>query len=559
MDREKYIEWMDRALDAYSEEHIRKYFENVQKNGLTEHGFPRLTSNIGILIAFGKRGYLKPLFMEMMEFCCKNIPNVRAANDFSVREIVSCIQETEKSGVADMQTIARWKNYLSEIDPMTCYNVIAKSPTDKVKNWALFTAVSEFFRKKMGLGGSEAFIDIQIASQLQWLDENGMYMDERNEIHHPMVYDLVPRALFAMLLHAGYRGQYFQAIDNCLKRAGLLTLKMQSPNGEIPFGGRSNQFIHNEPWMMVVFEYEARRYAREGNHALAEKFKSAIRRALGVTEEWLSQKPILHIKNRFPIDSKYGCENYAYFDKYMITVASVLFSAYQISDDSVPVYETRDIQPVVFATSNRFHKLFLKAQGYGLEFDLNADPHYDASGLGRIHRENAPSAICLSVPCPSEPKYEINALKPIALSFCPGLVCGEKTIFANGSEAKYVIETFSCDEDSAYAALKTVFPNEKNLITEYTVNADGVRIEVSGEGNPAYQLPAFYFDGEIYTEIVFEENMLSISYKGWKCRYITNGKIIDGQAIGANRNGYYRSYMAISKNHLCITVEILKL
>ena len=94
---------------------------------------------------------------------------------------------------------------------------------------------------------------------------------------------------------------------------------------------------------------------------------------------------------------------------------------------------------------------------------------------------------------------------------------------------------------------------------KYTVNADGVRIEVSGEGNPAYQLPAFYFDGEIYTEIVFEENMLSISYKGWKCRYITNGKIIDGQAIGANRNGYYRSYMAISKNHLCITVEILKL
>ena len=63
-----------------------------------------------------------------------------------------------------------------------------------------------------------------------------------------------------MLLHFGYRGKYYEQIDNCPKKAGLLSLTMQSPNGEMPFGGRSNQFLHNETWMAAIFEYEANRY-----------------------------------------------------------------------------------------------------------------------------------------------------------------------------------------------------------------------------------------------------------------------------------------------------------
>ena len=82
------IELMDKTLDAYSLEHIIDYFERVKKEGLTEHGFPRLTSDIGILIAFGKRRELTSLFCEMMDFTIESFPRGHAANDFSVREIV---------------------------------------------------------------------------------------------------------------------------------------------------------------------------------------------------------------------------------------------------------------------------------------------------------------------------------------------------------------------------------------------------------------------------------------------------------------------------------------
>ena len=77
----RYLDLMEKALSAYTDEHILHYFNETKKSGLTEHGFPRLTANIGILVANGRREDLLPIFQEMMEFCCKNIPTVKAAND----------------------------------------------------------------------------------------------------------------------------------------------------------------------------------------------------------------------------------------------------------------------------------------------------------------------------------------------------------------------------------------------------------------------------------------------------------------------------------------------
>ncbi|MBQ9805501.1 MAG: hypothetical protein IJW49_03220 [Clostridia bacterium] len=553
--KETYIGLMERALSAYSMTHIERYFEEVKKRGLTEHGFPRLTANIGILIAHGRRCDLMQTFLDMMEFCCKTIPTVKAANDFSVREIVSCIQELEQSGAVDTMAIGRWKGYLASIEPTTCYNQYATQPTDRVKNWALFTAVSEFFRLRTGIGGSEEFIDTQLASQLQWMDENGMYMDAQGETHHPILYDLAPRGLFSMLLNAGYRGRYYREIDVLLQRAGLLTLEMQSPNGEVAFGGRSNQFVHNEPWMIAIFEYEAHRYAKEGNGALARTFKAAAQRALAVTEHWLSLEPIYHVKNRFPTETRYGCEEYAYFDKYMITVASNLYAAYLLCDDTVPVGEEPDDLPVVAVTSAHFHKLFLKAGGYGLEFDLNADPHYDACGLGRVHKVGAPSAICLSIPCPAEPNYTVDIEKPVGASLCPGVRVGGEWKFATDLGAK-ILDTFR-DERSASAVLSTSFAEGEEVTSTYTVNGDGVKIEVAGDGDIAFMLPVFSFDGEAYSDIRLDGNVLSVFYQDWICRYTADGDLLDGKILAANRNGYYKTYFATAKKRLHIRIDIM--
>ena len=74
MSKELYLDLMDVVLDAYSPEQIRLYIDDVIKNSITEHGFPRLTANLGILIAHGRKTELRDLFLEMMDLCCSEIP-----------------------------------------------------------------------------------------------------------------------------------------------------------------------------------------------------------------------------------------------------------------------------------------------------------------------------------------------------------------------------------------------------------------------------------------------------------------------------------------------------
>jgi hypothetical protein len=559
--KERYIELMEKALSAYTDEHIQRYFNEVKEKGLTEHGFPRLTANIGILMAHGRRTDLMPIFMEMMEVCCDMFlrPYAHAGNEFSVREIVCCIDELEKAKTVEEEHILRWKQKISKIIPEECYNVIVKTEADRITNWAVFGAVSEYARFHFGLGENLEFVDRQLSCQFQWLDENGMYRDNKHAIpYQPVMYDHVTRGLFAMLLHWGYRGKYYEKLDSCLKKAGILTLKMQSSNGEFPFGGRSNQFLHNEAWMMLVLEYEARRYAREGNNELAKTFKSAIARAFDVTEGWLDQKPIRHVKNRFPTETKYGCEGYAYFDKYMITAASNLYAAYLLCDDSIPTVVVPDRQSVVFKTSDYFHKLFLKSGGYAIEYDTNAHQHYDASGLGRVHREGAPSTICLSCPCPSEPSYAVDIENPFAFSMCSAIRENEDWRLGAENGVKYEVLNTATDEESASADILCKFADDRTVKEHYTVNENGVSITIEGDGEIGYALPAFCFDGEVSPKITAEDNSLTISYKGWICIYTTSGTILDLNRIAANRNGHYRAFLTASQNTLNVKIEIAK-
>lgn len=556
--KEKYLELMEKILSAYSDLHISRYFDDVKENGLTEHGFPRLTANIGILIAHGRRRDLFSVFLEMMEFCCRTIPKVKAANDFSVREIICCLWEIERSACVDAEFTRRWRAYLAEIEPTLCYDRFAVSPDDSVRNWALFTAVSEYFRQSAGLCDSNEFIELQLLQQQQWFDENGMYKDNtESDIHQPIVYDIVPRGLLAALLNQGYRGRYYEIFDSILKKTGIMMLDMQSANGEIAFGGRSNQFLHNEAWIVSLYEYEAKRYLAQGNTELAVRFKTAIAEAVSVIEYWLEKEPISHIKNRFPTETKHGCERYAYFDKYMITAASNLYIGYLICDETVSAGEYKPCEPTVTATSRHFHKLFLKNGEYSLEFDTDADPHYDANGLGRIHRRGAPSAVCMSCPCPKEPRYTVGAA-PMAFSLCSAVKENGEWIFGADESCKYEIVRTSSDNGTAAATLICLFENEKKAEEDYEVKPDGVSITVRGEGEIGFCLPAFRFDGEKFADVCADGKQLSVFYEGWVCRYVTDGEIIDLGKSAPNRNGFYSTFVTAANGVVHVEIQILK-
>lgn len=548
--KEKYVDLMERCFEAYDEERIARYVDEVKREGLKEHGFARLASNLGILIANGRKTEYVDRFIEIMDICCENMPTVKAANDFTVKEVIFCILALEEKGLFPEKT-AYWRRCLATVTPEKTYNVIAKKPTDKVYNWACFSAVSEFMRQYIGLTDASEFIDVQIATQLQWLDENGMYRDP----NEPMVYDLVPRGLFAVLMRFGYSGRYRAEVDECLRRSGLLTLKMQSVTGEIPYGGRSNQFPHNEAHLAVVCEYEARRYAESGDTETASLFKLAVKKALDSIENWLSREPIRHIKNRYPTETGYGCENYAYFDKYMITTASFLYAARLICDDGIPVAEFEAEIVYTAVTSEHFHKVFLRSGDYFAEIDTAADPHYDCSGIGRIHKKGAPSVICLSCPGTATPNFSLDGVEAVDFAICPGVETGNGWEFATKRECGYRVIRHGVEDGAAVCELECTVDG-KLLRTRCELVSDGARITVSGEGRVAVMLPALEFDGENRAETVCGRQQLTVDYLGHTCSYITDGELLDTGKDGGNRNGVYSIFSAVGDGSVTVCLSI---
>ncbi|MBQ8371365.1 MAG: hypothetical protein IJX38_00290 [Clostridia bacterium] len=546
---QSYIDIMERAVSAYSDERIREYVDEVERDGLREHGFARLCANIGILIAYGRRLDLKDIFYDMLDICCERMPVSDAANDFTVREICSMLMLLEERGMIDPSVAEKCRASFAAFDPWRGYTIVASYAGETVGNWALFNALSEIVRGiYCGIDTSE-FVEHELSGQMVCLDENGMYKDPGC----PMVYDLVGRVLLAAMLHFGYRGRYAKDIEGMLDSSAELTLLMQSPTGELPFGGRSVQFLHNEALLVAYFEMEAARNHRLGRGETAARFKGAAKLASEHILSRLAEKPVRHIKNRYGRDSGIGCEDYGYFNKYMVTIGSNIYFAMLFGrEDISPMPAPATVGGYTVATGDDFHKLFLNHSGYFLEIDTRADPHYDANGLGRVVRAGCPTQICLSVPFAMEPHYKLEGENKTQMSICPFVLRGGRLILGASEGAQLSITDRCADTSGASASVKYDTDGE-SVTVKYDVSTRGVCM--TADGADGFMLPAFAFDGERESEINLTRGAISIKYDDHSCRYSFDSEaLVRDMGDYFNRNGRYRVY-AVHSPSVHIEIE----
>ena len=530
-----HIDIIEKCLYAYDKQRIADFISLVEKQGLTEHGFPRLAANIGTLMAEGRCLEYKDYFCRIMDLSCKWFPLVtdecdKAGNDFSIREVCWALMKLEGKGIVDEVLIQGWKTQIAALNPwQNYYKVVADVETPDY-NWALFAAVSEYVRSSYCGIDNMDFVERQLANQLLAIDENGMYKDP----HNPIMYDLVPRLLFMTLIIIGYDGIYRNTIEELLDKSSLLTLKMQSVTGEVPFGGRSIQFLQNEALMASLCELYAVFYKKRGDIAKAGLFKAAAKLAVENVCTYLNVEPVSHIKNRYPIDSLIGCEGYGYFNKYMITTASNIYFAYRFCDDSIePIYDNTSY---VASTSADFHKTFIRHGDYFLQYDTNADLNYDANGLGRVHKKGCPSAICLSVPFPKGEGYKIENPNSRAMSIC----------LDDCAERPYKLVESNIDELGVHARFENCIGSEM-----CHVSGNGVDIEFSKSG---FMLPVYEFDGQNHTDITILKDGIDVMYQGCTCSFKYDGVLSESFEYFNNRNGRYRVYkVAGNKLHVEIS------
>ncbi len=552
MIKDRLLDVIETCLECYSKERIENYIKAVEEKGLTEHGFPRLGVNLGFLIINGRKEELKDYFYKIMDICCNEIPKVKAANEFSIREIALLIIMADRLNAIEKEKLLEWKKKLSLASPFDLYKKVY-TLGGRLNNWAVFAALSEWMRVYLGINGDRNFVEKQLETQKEWFDEDGFYL----EPHNPMVYDVVTRHLFCGLLAFDYNGEYKDFLDEKLKKSALSSIKTLSVNNETPFGGRSNQFIYNEALYIPIFMHEADRYNKEKNYYLAGVFKRASMLMIKRLEENLAFYKGKHVKNFYDIDSKIGCETYAYFDKYMITTASYLQLAFFYDIDSVEEKTLNENEAFIYKTSDKFNKVFLSNKNYSVQVEMSADSNYDANGIGRIHKKGAPDSICISTPFAKEPNYKIEKPNDMPFSICPVIEKnGELILGAENSKIKLI--NSKVKGDCVLAKFSYKLQNKKRVLFSVSIDTGGVEICAKSLFNKVgIAFPVFSFDGERETVTYNKEDKVVVKYFDYTLTYQGENLTYLGKDF-YNRNGKSKGYYATNKNSVKLKISIEK-
>ena len=228
---------------------------------------------------------------------------------------------------------------------------------------------------------------------------DGMYEDHTGTGGlNPMPYDVFPRKYLAVMMARGYNETHAEYITEMSRRGASMSLIMQSPLGEIPTGGRSSQHQWNEAVSMTLYEIWATRYNQGIGMAggpqpdIACMFKRAAKLSLQSLRRWVLPAGEMEIvKNKFDPALRWGYQSYSYQSQYNLLPASMVATAFLFADESIPECAApADIGGYAFYLP-RFNKVFANAAGTYVEHETGADPHYDSTGITRVHSKRMSS------------------------------------------------------------------------------------------------------------------------------------------------------------------------
>ncbi len=505
------------------------------------HATPRFCVSAGLLIKQGRCLDLVGKAKRVLDYAIREFPNLRPPRtSFYPRDIALTFMCLKR--FLTKAQITEWKKIVSGYDAEVLYDLGGLSSC--WSNMAVYAATGEYLLIRCGLRSVEnmRFVENALKTQMEAFTSLGMYRDP----NYPMTYDLAVRQNLVLLLKAGYDGKYANQLGEFLRRGSLTQLFYQSVSGEMPFGGRSNQFHHTEGMFCTACEYEADRYYKEGNVKLAGVLKRAGRRAAESVKRWvLDSKGVHHIKNMFPIKTMHGCDSYGGVSVYSLLAANLFALSADLCNEKIADVECpSEVGGYVFPIIEDFHRIFAGTSGVSIEIDVNGQKEFDPTGLGRIHIKGYPTEMILSTGIVSHPKY-ITVVKPARENFAIGPVDIHKNrrwSFANEMPTKVKIKREKVDKDAVVFEVYSTGLYGR-VWEKYEIFDD--RISVSSRFYAkwsAITVPIIRTDGKAKSKIKIINNRCEVEYRGKKI-IILFDKDVKLKLLGMevpNRNGLYR-------------------
>jgi|APSaa5957512622_1039677.scaffolds.fasta_scaffold03494_3 hypothetical protein len=542
--------WLDGdgiIVDPFSKEEF--YAENRSGRKLLVHAQTRFLGGLGHLIAAGRCLDLVETCIQIYEERLLHLDQVQLAPEFWVKEMVYA-HAALRDRVSEERR-QRWEEAWRNHDPWTSY-VAAKEGVVGNYNLAVFALAGEFFKQRYGLGGDGGIVGGAIRYLARDFTPWGMYRDPSD----PMTYDLVVKQQLDMIRHRGYAGEHAGWIDEICRRGAISSLLMQSSTGQMPFGGRSNQFHFVEAHFACLCESRAAFYKTAGDELTAGIFKRAGRRAVQMTLPWiLEMEPFRHTKQGFHPELGHGVDSGGPYSVYGSLAASLLGAAYHLADEDIEEETTpAEMGGFAFALWPAFHKVFASCGGYHVEVDTRADREKDGTGLGRLQRIGVRSEIALAGSISPDATFSFGVERP-TVSLAIGPVWwdseGRERRLADFSDEISDVEFTVLREMPEEVAFEVRYTGELGgcceLTESYVLSDRGLEYAVRCEPKPErlhLLVPVILTDGEVEGEFIEEKDHLRVDYRGsiYRINLRPDAEwVLRDDPPAANRNALYRA------------------
>jgi hypothetical protein len=390
--REDYLTLVEGNVDFYKQ-HLNEQGAIIDpvKHEEIQYSTPSFALDAATLVAQKDRKDLLEPAVRAMTFATHALANHTTANfhaDFYIPLLMHA-RRILKDRVPK-ETLAKWDDEFRSIIPEQIYHDVKAGG-----NWNIVLIDGENLRRHDGLVATSqatsqpAYIENCLDIQQKRFTRFGMYTDP----NMPLAYDAFPRLWMEdMMADGAYGGAHAQQIRDFLMLGGLSSMLMLSPTGEWPCGGRSAQHQWNEAENIAIFEMNARKWHQLGRDDIAGAMKRSAHLAYQSMQRW--QRPtgeLWIVKNRAEPQTRLGYEGYSSHSQYNLLPMAMLCIAFERADDSIKERPAPcEIGGYLFDVREKFHKIFANAGGMYVEIDTAADPHYNATGLQRVHKLGVP-------------------------------------------------------------------------------------------------------------------------------------------------------------------------
>ncbi len=294
-----------------------------------------------------------------------------------------------------------WKSLAST--PLT---TIMRDQTGRLNNWRTYTMKGEWLRAKKGLVDSISAITY---IEYNWLnttqrarifnDTWNLYQDWSSDPQSHAV-EAVGRGNLTSLSLNGYNGPSANEIRQLILRGGQTSLLLQSPTGQCPPNGRTDNHVFNDILYQLIFEALAEESLKQGQHRMAGQYRRAALQAFQSIQRWKRDDDLWRgsfyiTKNHYDPGKRIGYQPASQWGNYSGAMMFHLAEAYRTHISEIPQQPTpTEIGGYVLTTDPRFSTFVANAGGMQVFVNLRGDdvPKYDTYwsplGVVRFSRTN---------------------------------------------------------------------------------------------------------------------------------------------------------------------------